>query len=69
MSSRLRQWINFAGDSWTSRCTWNAAAAAEELAGHGHENSAASSAEAAVRHAGYVRIHRRTTTGRRANQS
>ena len=30
--ARVRQWINFAGDSWASRCAWNAAAAAEELA-------------------------------------
>jgi hypothetical protein len=52
--ARVRQWVDFAGDSWASRCVWNAAAAAEELA-RGHENSAASSAEAAIRHAGYVR--------------
>jgi hypothetical protein len=51
--ARVRQWINFAGDSWATRCCWNAAAAAEELA-RGHGNSAASSAEAAIRHAGFV---------------
>jgi hypothetical protein len=51
---RVWQWVGFGGESWASRCCLNAAAAAEELA-RGHENSAASSAEAAIRHAGYVR--------------
>ncbi len=52
--ARVRQWVNFAGDSWPARCVWNAAAAAEELA-RGHDLGAKKSAEAAIRHAGYVR--------------
>jgi hypothetical protein len=52
--ARVRQWVHFGGDSWATRCCWNAAAAAEELA-RGHDNCATSSAEAAIRQAGYVR--------------
>jgi hypothetical protein len=45
--ARVRQWSTL-GDSWATRCCWNAAAAAAELA-TGYPNRAESSAQAAVR--------------------
>jgi hypothetical protein len=50
---RVRQWVCFGGESWASRCCLNAAAAAEELA-RGYHEHASSSANAAIRHAGFV---------------
>ncbi len=50
---RVRQWVGFGGETWAARCCLNAAAAAEELA-RGHHEHASSSANAAIRQAGFV---------------
>jgi hypothetical protein len=50
---RVRQWVGFGGETWAARCCLNAAAAAEELA-RGHHEHASTSANAAIRQAGFV---------------